>query len=676
MPHKFSSKDRGRGKGKGRVTADAMEDVQIEPRTFTPDMKDATQSTISCWNNVSNTLNFGDTSDYDHAQRGLLNTPSDLIIFQDGQPVWDMKSYADFIKQNTQSPQTVNPSLWRMSQLNMFYGLFEVTENIYQVRGYDLSNISFVKGSTGWIVFDPLISAECSQAALSLINQEVYEKNGDPPQSVSAVIYSHSHIDHFGGVKGVLGPNDKDNIPIYASKGFTEHAVSENVIAGNAMSRRAIFMYGSLLEKSAKGSVCAGLGMTTSSGSTGLLKPTKIISDDYETIDVDGVKMEFQFTPGTEAPTEMNTWFVDWNVLWMAENTTHTMHNLLTLRGAQVRDALMWSEYLTKTINRYGATATVKFQSHHWPLWGNDEIMSYLKKQRAIYQYTHDQSVRLMNKGYVGTEIASAMQLPKSLELEWSTRGYYGTLSHNSHAVYQRYMGWYSGNPSDLNKLPQEEAGAKYVSYMGTEENVIEMATVDFDQGNYRWVAEVMRHVVFKNPDNDQARYLLADTYEQMGYQAESGAWRACYLQGAHELRNPKPTSGLSTISEDVVRNMEPSMLFTYWGVHLNPAAAQGMNLNVVINLTDTDLGDDISTTYTLTVEDCVLIQSPEAVGRPDATITTPMSKLYDLFLTQDVDAFLNDPLVEISDDEKQYVVDLVSVFDTKDDMWFNIIEP
>ncbi|CAN8064928.1 unnamed protein product [Agarophyton chilense] len=648
--------------------------------SFDCSKKPASEATKAQWNKVQTTLNFEDKTDFDNASTGLISKPKGLVIPGDdgAPPIWNMTAYEGFIV-GKDSPYSVNPSLWRMSQLCMYYGLYKVTDDIYQVRGYDLSNISFIKGLSGWIVMDPLISKECSAAALQFINDNLYTLHGKVAPEVKAVIYSHSHIDHFGGIWGIVGPDDVGNVEIIASSGFTNHAVSENVIAGNAMSRRAIYMYGSLLDKSPTGSVCAGLGMTTSSGTTGLLKPTKTISSDYELYPVDGINMEFQFTPGTEAPTEMNTWFPDWRVLWMAENTTNTMHNLLTLRGAEVRDALKWSEYLTKTINKYGATAEVKFQSHHWPMWGNEKILTYLKKQRAIYQYTHDQSVRLMNKGYLGTEIANTIKLPDALNLEWSTRGYYGTLSHNSHAVYQRYMGWYSGNPSDLNKLPQEEAAEKYVEYMGTEGDILQKAYADYEAGNYRWVAEVLRHVVFNNPGNTQAKYLLADTYEQMGYQAESGAWRGCYLQGAHELRFGKPSEGLTTISEDIVRNMEPSMLFNYYGVHLDPIKAVDVKVSVVIKLTEMDPSSlpDTNIIYTLTVEDCVLIHSPESIPSPDAILTTPMTKLYDLFLKKiGIDEFLADPDVDIADSEKQYVKLLVSVFDTSDNMWFNIIEP
>ncbi|KAI0557804.1 alkyl sulfatase [Gracilaria domingensis] len=671
---------------------------------FTLERKEASEHTKVKWDEVVKNLNFADQTDYENAMQGFLAKPSNFTITnQKGDPVWDMQQFESFIPPNVipenKVPKSINPSLYRVAQLNMHYGLFTVLEDkIYQVRGFDLSNITFVKGKSGWIVMDPLISKECSEMALSLVNYELYTKKGQAPPPVTAIIYSHSHIDHYGGIMGVISESEKQNVEILASKGFTEDAVSENVIAGNAMSRRAVYMYGSLLPRDQQGLVCAGLGMTTSIGSTGLVKPTKIISRNYQTEKVDGIEMEFQFTPGTEAPTEMNTWFPEWNALWMAENTTNTMHNLLTLRGAQVRDALVWSSYLTNTINRYGQDAVVKFQAHHWPIWKTAEhpnaITDYLKKQRAVYQYTHDQSVRMMNKGLIGTEIASNIKMFRTLETEWSTRGYYGTLSHNSHAVYQRYMGWYSGNPSDLNKLPQTDVAKKYVEYIGSEEEVISKAYVDFLKGDYRWVAEVMRHVVFNNPDSYNGKCLLADTYEQLGYQAESGAWRGCYLQGAYELRNGKPQSGLSTISEDVVRNMTPTMLFNFWGVHMDPSLIDFDNaLTVNIHLLDMDLDtngeddtiiDDIASElkgpnwYALIVEYGCLVASPEAAENPDATITTTTDKLYDLYLggPKHTSDWLNDPGVMIADDEKPVVEKMFTLFDTQDEMMFNIVTP
>lgn len=513
----------------------------ISTGAFSIESKPATQATIETNQALYKSLPFDDTKDFERAQKGLIATQDVVTIKNEqGDVVWDLEEYKKFITLDAKAPDSVNPSLWRNAQLNVINGLFKVTDGIYQVRGYDLSNITFVEGKTGWIVFDPLISQETAKAALAFINEQLGER------PVTAVIYSHSHIDHFGGVRGIVDEADVEagKVEIVASHGFTEHAVSENVIAGNAMGRRAIYMYGALLPRNEQGGVNGGLGQTTSTGLPTLIRPTLIIEKTGEEHIIDGVKMVFQYTPGTEAPTEINTWIPEKKALWMAENSTNTMHNILTLRGAQVRDALKWSSYLNETIEMWGNDVEVKFQSHHWPMWGQEEIVEYFKRQRDMYKYTHDQTVRLMNQGYIGSEISEMIQFPLEIEQNWSTRGYYGTLRHNSRAVYQRYMGWYSGNPSDLNNLPPTEAAVKYVQYMGGEEAVLEKAKQDFAKGEYRWVAEVMKHAVFANPNNEKAKALLADSYEQLGYQAESGPWRSVYLQGAYELRNGTPSAG------------------------------------------------------------------------------------------------------------------------------------
>ncbi|PXF45930.1 putative alkyl/aryl-sulfatase YjcS [Gracilariopsis chorda] len=650
----------------------------VEDSQFTPDVKDATSATLQANEEVKNTLDFDNISDFDDADKGFVAREEDLVIYNDkNEPVWDLTKYA-FVsaKPGNECPDTVNPSLWRVAQLCMNYGLYKVCHRIYQIRGYDLSNITFVRGQSGWIVFDPLVSKETAKAAFKFLN----DNYGGDPLPVSAVIYSHSHIDHFGGVRGIVSQEDVDNktVRIYAPEGFTEEAVSENVIAGNAMGRRAIYMYGSILPRGATGSVCSGLGLTVSTGEATLIVPTDLVSETGKPYTIDGVNMEFQMTPGSEAPAEMNTWFNDWHVLWMAENTTCTMHNLLTLRGAQVRDALKWATYLTETINRYGDKAWVKFQAHHWPIWGNDKIMDYLKKQRDIYKYTHDQSVRLMNLGYLGKEISENIKLPASLEKNWSTRGYYGTLSHNSHAVYQRYMGWYSGNPSDLHKHPQEYAAKKYVQYMGTETDVVNRAKADFEAGDYRWVAEVLRHVVFANDKNLDAKYLLADAYEQLGYQAESGAWRSVYLQGAFELRQGVPSSGgTTTASTDIINNMTPEMLFDYFGVNLNADKAEGQSLTVNIHFKD--LKPDEQADYTLTIENSVLNYTTKVSDSPDAYMGIPKATMTAVLLgNMNVDDALNDENTDISNDDKMVLKEFFSYVEPPkpSDFWFDIVTP
>ncbi|HCG7217280.1 TPA: MBL fold metallo-hydrolase [Vibrio parahaemolyticus] len=631
------------------------------------DPKDATKATISVNNQVKADLPFSDKKDFENAQKGFIAKQDVVTIKNDnGDVVWDLEAYKKYISLDKPSPNTVNPSLWRNAQLNMINGLFEVTDGIYQVRGYDLSNITFIKGDKGWIVFDPLISQETAKAALDFINKELGER------PVTGVFYSHSHIDHFGGVRGIVDEEDviSGKVPIVASQGFTEHAVSENVIAGNAMGRRAVYMYGALLPRNEKGGVNGGLGQTTSTGVATMIKPTDIIEKTGEERTIDGVKMVFQYTPGTEAPTEMNIWFPDKKALWMAENTTNTMHNILTLRGAQVRDALKWSSYLQETIDMWGDDVQVKFQSHHWPMWGQEDIVKYFKKQRDMYKYTHDQTVRLMNQGYIGSEISEMIEFPDEIGKTWSSRGYYGTLRHNSRAVYQRYMGWYNGNPSDLNNLPPTDAAVKYVEYMGGEQEAIKKAQADFDKGNYRWVAEVLKHVVFANPESGKGKALLADAYEQMGYQAESGPWRSVYLQGAYELRNGTPSAGGTNVaSPDIIKNMPPEMLFDYLAVRILPEKAAGKAF--VMNLNFTDLDEK----YSLYVENSVLNHTTKIAEKPDVSLVLTKATLDDVQLGNiTLEKAIADGQIKL-DGNPQVLKDFVGMLDNFN-FWFNIVTP
>lgn len=617
------------------VCSDAMADGQ------------ATAATIKANNDVLNSLPFSDTQDFKNATRGLIDKPASLVIKDaKGNMVWDMDSYTKFISIDKPAPATVNPSLWRNAQLNVQYGLFKVTDNIYQVRGYDISNITFVKGKTGWIVFDPGTANETAKAAYDLVTKNL----GKRP--VTAVVYSHSHVDHYAGVRALVDEADvkSGKVKIIAPEGFLEHAVSEMVIAGNAMSRRAIFMYGALLPKSATGGVNAGLGQTNSTGTITLIPPTDVITKTGQTLTVDGVKMEFQLTPGTEAPAEMNTWFPEWKALWMAENTTNTMHNVLTLRGAQVRDPLVWAKYLNETIDMYGKDVQVKFQSHHWPMWGNQDIDDYFKKQRDLYKYIHDQSVNLLNKGYTSKEISEMIKLPPELDQFWPNRGYYGTLRHNSRAVYQRYMGWYDANPSSLNDLPPADAAKKYVAYMGGADAIMSKAKADYDKGEYRWVAEALKHVVFANPNNTAAKNLLANAYEQLGFQAEAGTWRSVYLEGAYELRNGTPTSGgVNSSSPDTIRAMTPEMLFDYMGVRLNGPKAAGKKMYFNVQF------PDLNKNYGLSVENAVLNYGKE-VQSPTATIVINKKTLDDIQLGQMTFAqAIKDGSVKISGDANSF---------------------
>jgi alkyl sulfatase BDS1-like metallo-beta-lactamase superfamily hydrolase len=629
--------------------------------------KPATQYTKEANQAVLASLPFSDKLDFDNAQRGFIAKP-DVVNIKDskGNPVWDLEEYKKYIILDKESPDTVNPSLWRNAQLNMIHGLFKVTDNIFQVRGYDLSNITFVKGDTGWIVFDPLISPETAKAALDLVNKELGER------PVVAVIYSHSHLDHYGGATGIISAEDvkAGRVKVIAPEHFTEHAVSENVIAGNAMGRRAIYMYGAMLPRNAKGGVNGGLGQTTSTGMGGLVIPSLEIKKTGTEVVVDGVKMVFQMTPGTEAPAEMNTWFPQWNALWMAENTTNTMHNILTLRGAVVRDALKWSSFLNETIETWGDKVTVKFQSHHWPVWGNENILPYFEKQRDIYKFTHDQSVRLMNQGYNGEEISEMIQLPESLENNWATRGYYGTLRHNSRAVYQRYMGWYNGNPSDLNNLPPTMVAKKYMDFMGGEKQVIVKAQKSFDQGEYRWVAEVMKHAVFANPNSKAAKELLADSYEQLGYQSESGPWRSVYLQGAYELRNGIPASGgLVTATPDTIKAMSPELLFDYLAVRLNPEKSAGRAFSININFTDID------SKHTLMIKNSVLNHTNKQHKRFDVSLDMTMKTMNAIQLKEiTLEEAIANGSIKVTG-SKELITDFFTMIDNFN-FWFNIVTP
>ncbi|MGL4602998.1 MAG: alkyl/aryl-sulfatase [Iodobacter sp.] len=629
--------------------------------------KSATEYTKKINADVLQALPFNDKSDFSDAQKGFIAKPETLTIKDaKGNVVWDLEAYKKFITLDAPAPDTVNPSLWRNAQLNMQYGLFKVSDKIYQVRGFDLSNITFIQGKKGWIVFDPLISPETAKAAYDFVSKQL----GKRP--ISAVVYSHSHVDHYAGVRGIVSDADMKSgkVQIIAPEHFTEHAVSENVIAGNAMGRRAVYMYSALLPRNAQGSVNGGLGQTVSSGMGGLILPTHDVKKTGEVVEIDGIKMVFQMTPGTEAPAEMNTYFPQFKALWMAENTTNTMHNILTLRGAQVRDALKWASYLDETIDTWGGEVQVKFQSHHWPRWGNESIVDYFKKQRDIYKFTHDQSVRLMNQGYTGEEIAERIKLPPELENNWSTRGYYGTLRHNSRAVYQRYMGWYNGNPSNLDNLPPAMVGPKYIEFMGGEAEVLKKAQASFDKGEYRWVAEVLKHAVFANPNNTEAKELLADALEQLGYQAESGPWRSVYLQGAYELRNGVPSAGgTQSATPDTIKAMIPDMLFDFLAVRFNAEKATGKKYAININFTD------LKKHYTLKVENAVLNHTQHQAKTADATLTLTKETLNAVQLKEiTLEKAIADGKIKL-EGNPEIIEDFMNSLDNFN-FWFNIVTP
>lgn len=605
-------------------------------------------------------LDFSDEREREFAERGLLAAPEALEIFDDnGKLVWSQKAYA-FVE-DADAPDTANPSLWCNTQLNHAYGLFEVMDGIYQVRGYDISNVTFIRGDTGWIVFDPLSNVETARAALQLINDTLGER------PVTGVVISHSHGDHFGGIKGVVSEDEaiSRSIPIIAPEGFEEHAVSENIYAGNAMLRRADYMYGKNLEPGEQGRLSVGLGVGMPGGSSSYISPNNTIVKTGETLVVDGVTMVFQMTPGTEAPAEMNTWFPDKKALWMAENCTGTLHNLYTLRGAQVRDGNAWAKYLLETVTLYGGEADVVFQSHNWPHWGNGVIAKYLSDTAAMYKFINDQTLLYINQGYTSDEISNMIKLPADLEKMWYTRQYYGTVAHNAKAVYQRYMGWYDANPAHLNPLSPSDSAKKTVEYMGGANKVLKKAREDFDKGEYQWAAEITMVLVFDNPTNTDARYLCADALEQLGYQAESGVWRAAYLTGAKELREGPPIAGISASKGgDMLRAMEPTMIFDYMGIHLDSNAAQDLNLKINFTIT----GD---TSYLVTVKSGVLLyQKNASANDADTDVTLPKSAAA-LLLSPDV---FESVLVRIEGDKA--ALQKLYGYMTEFDPYFNIIEP
>ncbi len=527
-------------------------------------------------------LPFDDERDLAAAERGFIGTLDEPAIRNAaGDIIWDASTY-DFLQGD--APETVNPSLWRQSTLVAKHGLFEVVPGLYQIRGLDLSVMSFVEGDTGVIVIDPLISKETAAAAMALYRRH----RGD--RKITAVIHTHSHIDHFGGVQGIVSQADVDaGVEIIVPAGMVEHAVAENVYAGTAMGRRAGYMYGAALARGPQGAVGAGLGQTTSTGEATLLAPTLEITETGQTHTVDGLEIEFQMAPGTEAPSEMHFYFPKYRALCMAENATHTLHNLLTLRGAVVRDPHVWSQYLTEAIERYGDDAEVVFTSHHWPTWGNAEIREFLGLQRDLYGYLHDQTLRMLNQGMQGAEIAEAIQLPPALENAWHARGYYGSVSHNVKAIYQRYMGWFDGNPARLWPHAPKEQAKRYVDAIGGIDRVLELARAAFDSGDFRWAATLLDHAVFTEENNAEAKALYADTLEQLGYGAENGTWRNFFLSGATELREGNFGTPTVTNAPAIRAQLTPEQLFDAVAITVDGPRAWDLDLGFDITLSDLD---------------------------------------------------------------------------------------
>ena len=538
------------------------------PRAAEPDVVARNRAVLS-------DLPFSDRQDFDDAMRGFVAT------------VPDAQNPERYQFLTAEAPPTVNPSLWRLAQLNGVNGLFKVVDGIYQVRGFSLANMTIVEGATGLIVIDPLSSVGAAEEALALYFAH------RPRKPVVAVVYTHSHTDHYGGVKGVTSAADvtAGRTKVFAPAGFMDAVASESVIAGNAMGRRAQYQFGSPLPRGERGNVDAGLGKNDSRGRPGrsIIAPTNSIAQPVETHTIDGVEVVFHLAPASEAPAEMHLYFPQRRVLDMAENVTQTLHNLLPLRGTEVRDARGWSKYIGDALERFGPEAEVLIAQHHWPVWGHDRVVGRLEQQRDLYKYLHDQTVRMMNQGMAPTEIAEALRLPKGLETVWSARGYYGTLSHNSKAVYQRYLGWYDGNPATLNALPPVDGARKYVEYMGGPAAVVERAREDFRKGNYRWVAQVMDQVVYADPTNAEARALAADAFEQLGYGAESATWRNAYLLGAQELRRGVPAGKpRQSLDAEMVSALPATSVFDYLGTTLNGPRAGTARMVLNWRFTDT----------------------------------------------------------------------------------------
>jgi len=628
--------------------------------------QDATPVTRARQRAALETLPFDDTRDFEDAARGFVATlPEVEIKNAQGRVVWSLRDYAFLAR--AEAPPTVNPSLWRQARLNLHHGLFQVTERVYQVRGFDLSNMTLIEGERGVIVVDPLISTEVARAGLDLYRAH----RGDRP--VTAVIYSHSHTDHYGGVRGVLDEAEvaAGLVPVVAPARFMEEVVSEAVLAGTAMIRRGQFQFGATLPKGPRGQVDAGLGKGTSRGTVTLIPPTVTIAEPIETHRLDGIEIVFQLTPETEAPAEMHMFYPVLRALNLAENATHNLHNLYPIRGAQVRDANAWAKYIDEARDRFGRGADVAFAQHHWPVWGTERVQEFLAAQRDLYKFLHDQTVRLMNHGFKAAEIAERLALPRGLAATWHVRGYYGTLSHNSKSVYQRYLGWYDANPASLDPLPPVERGGKYVEYMGGAAAALARAREDYARGEYRFVAEVMSHLVFADPANREARRLGADALEQMGYAAEAATWRNAYLLGALELRQGRPdTTARAPVSPDLVRGMTLDLFFDYLAVRLNGERAEGERsvLNWVF--------PDLDRRYVLTLQNCALTYLAERQAeRPDATITLARPVLDRLVLRElTIDAALAQGLATIAGDPKP----VVRLFGLLDDfaLMFDVIEP
>lgn len=642
--------------------------------TLTPDKKPATTITKQINEDVYQVLDFDDTQEEEFAKKGFITAPDSLqITDDDGNVVWNMDNY-DFVR-DADSPDSANPSLWRNTKSNTNYGLFQVSDDIYQVRGYDLSNMTFVRTDNGWIIMDCLASSDTAKAALELFKSEMGDIH------IVAVIISHAHIDHYGGIQGVLTQDEladpslsldeqiaSGKTAIIVPDGFENAVMSENVFVGTAMKRRSLYQYGSVIQPGEQGRLSVGIGLAVSQGEVGYLSPTFNVTEEVFETTIDGVKVIFQLTPDTESPAEMNTYFPDKKALWLAENCTASMHNIYTLRGAEVRDANSWARYITEAQSLFGKDAEVVFQSHNWPHWGNDVIQEYMTNTAAVYKFMHDQTLLYINQGYTSTEIANMIELPEALNKVWYTRQYYGTLKHNVKAIYQKYMGWYDANPVHLDELEPTEYAKKLVEYLGDADKVLEMAKSDYEKGEYQWVAQITNTLVYADPENEQAKYLCADALEQLGYQAESGAWRNAYLVAASELRNGTdmyPPSAV-TGSGSTAQQMDMQTTLDYMGIMLDSTKLADKSFTINLQVANDQ-------NYLLKVHHGVLLYYPdEQDENADITITTKKAGI--LAIAACNEDGISKLIESVEGDQELYKAFCESM--TPLSLYFNIIEP
>lgn len=621
---------------------------------------------------------FENRKDFANARKGLIAQQENMVVphLKEG-TVWDMEAYTFIDENGENAPASVNPSLWRQAALNNIHGLFKVTEGIYQLRGFDLANMSIIESDNGWIIVDPLTSRETASNAFLFAQKHLGKK------PVKAILFTHSHMDHFGGVQGIiqhLPKQEQTELRIIAPEGFEEEATSENIIAGTAMVRRAGYMYGKALARNERGHVGTGLGKGPAFGTFGIHSPTELITQTGTKLNVDGIPMVFQAVSGSEAPAEFTFYLPKHKAFCGAELLSNNMHNLYTLRGAKVRDARIWSGFIEEARTQF-AEAEVYFASHHWPMWGQANINDYLTKQRDTYKFIHDQSVRMLNQGFTPNEIAENIQLPEALNQDFHNQGYYGTIKHNAKAVYQFYQGWYTGNPAKLDPLPEPAVAKRYIKMMGGIDAVLNQAQIEFEQAStqsvsesvqtYRWLAELMNHAVFAEPDHTQAKTLLAKVYDQLGYLAESAPWRDFYLTGAYELRHGAPEEGISpAMMKEVLLETPVSYFFDSMSVRLIAEKAEGVNMKVKITFSD------LNESHLLTVNNSVFHHKPVANDtNADATLILTQPLFVNIIIG---DAGLKDTLFSDDLTIEGSKLDLLSFFGMLDapDGRFNIVTP